>query len=239
MTKVKLTREQLLLQLEEQVRFLRTSAEAYDNGFHAEAKRMAATIRILVHDTRDNNRSLLGQLDLKKIQFYDGGLEIDSRNLIPTTGLTGMKMGPEGIQWVARSLMPPGISTLGFVNFERWWTRPVIMDDEKITISRQQLVLTMADQDGGAHVDPALERTYARLSRQNSIGWTINGPQGSKPFDGVELASVRQVTWELLHSLKERRPFFRSVQSSPRTGRNDLCPCGSGKKFKKCHGASV
>ena len=23
----------------------------------------------------------------------------------------------------------------------------------------------------------------------------------------------------------------------PKTGRNDPCPCGSGKKFKKCHGA--
>ncbi|MGE5728638.1 MAG: SEC-C metal-binding domain-containing protein, partial [Gemmatimonas sp.] len=22
-------------------------------------------------------------------------------------------------------------------------------------------------------------------------------------------------------------------------GRNDPCPCGSGKKFKKCHGATV
>jgi preprotein translocase subunit SecA len=22
-------------------------------------------------------------------------------------------------------------------------------------------------------------------------------------------------------------------------GRNDPCPCGSGKKFKKCHGASL
>jgi preprotein translocase subunit SecA len=22
-------------------------------------------------------------------------------------------------------------------------------------------------------------------------------------------------------------------------GRNDPCPCGSGKKFKKCHGASM
>ena len=22
-------------------------------------------------------------------------------------------------------------------------------------------------------------------------------------------------------------------------GRNDLCPCGSGKKFKKCHGAAL
>ena len=26
-----------------------------------------------------------------------------------------------------------------------------------------------------------------------------------------------------------------SVEATP--GRNDPCPCGSGKKFKKCHGA--
>ena len=25
--------------------------------------------------------------------------------------------------------------------------------------------------------------------------------------------------------------------SVPRVGRNDPCPCGSGKKYKKCHGA--
>ncbi|WP_211159649.1 SEC-C metal-binding domain-containing protein [Aromatoleum buckelii] len=24
-----------------------------------------------------------------------------------------------------------------------------------------------------------------------------------------------------------------------KTGRNDPCPCGSGRKYKKCHGASV
>jgi preprotein translocase subunit SecA len=29
----------------------------------------------------------------------------------------------------------------------------------------------------------------------------------------------------------EPSPEFRGV------GRNDPCPCGSGKKFKKCHGA--
>ena len=23
----------------------------------------------------------------------------------------------------------------------------------------------------------------------------------------------------------------------PKTGRNDQCPCGSGKKYKRCHGA--
>ncbi|HTO52389.1 MAG TPA: SEC-C metal-binding domain-containing protein [Myxococcota bacterium] len=27
------------------------------------------------------------------------------------------------------------------------------------------------------------------------------------------------------------------VRGAPKIGRNDPCPCGSGKKFKKCHGA--
>jgi preprotein translocase subunit SecA len=31
-----------------------------------------------------------------------------------------------------------------------------------------------------------------------------------------------------------RRP---PAQAAPKIGRNDPCPCGSGKKFKKCHGA--
>lgn len=26
------------------------------------------------------------------------------------------------------------------------------------------------------------------------------------------------------------------THSTPNPGRNDLCPCGSGKKYKKCHG---
>jgi preprotein translocase subunit SecA len=32
-------------------------------------------------------------------------------------------------------------------------------------------------------------------------------------------------------------PARRPAQAAPRIGRNDPCPCGSGKKFKKCHGA--
>ena len=28
-------------------------------------------------------------------------------------------------------------------------------------------------------------------------------------------------------------------RTQPKVGRNDPCPCGSGKKYKKCHGAAV
>ncbi len=42
----------------------------------------------------------------------------------------------------------------------------------------------------------------------------------------------------------EGRPEKASAQAraptkaAPKVGRNDPCPCGSGKKYKKCHGVS-
>lgn len=35
-----------------------------------------------------------------------------------------------------------------------------------------------------------------------------------------------------------RKPSETVVRSAPKVGRNDPCPCGSGKKYKKCCGAS-
>jgi preprotein translocase subunit SecA len=35
----------------------------------------------------------------------------------------------------------------------------------------------------------------------------------------------------------EAAPVQQVVRSQEKVGRNDPCPCGSGKKYKKCHGA--
>ena len=32
-----------------------------------------------------------------------------------------------------------------------------------------------------------------------------------------------------------RKPGLTEVRTFPRVNRNQPCPCGSGKKFKKCH----
>jgi uncharacterized protein YecA (UPF0149 family) len=52
-----------------------------------------------------------------------------------------------------------------------------------------------------------------------------------------------QVVIEAFHAaLSGKRPGERQgtiVHDEPRPGRNDPCPCGSGKKFKKCHGAAA
>lgn len=59
--KVPLTPEELQAHLAEQLGFLERSADAFDNGYEDEAKRMATAIRVLVHDT-NQSISLLKQL---------------------------------------------------------------------------------------------------------------------------------------------------------------------------------
>lgn len=39
------------------------------------------------------------------------------------------------------------------------------------------------------------------------------------------------------HHHGEHAPETPYVRETPKVGRNDPCPCGSGRKFKKCHGA--
>ena len=47
-------------------------------------------------------------------------------------------------------------------------------------------------------------------------------------FDVVDLAQI---------GVAERTKVETVVRDQPKVGRNDPCPCGSQKKFKKCHGA--
>ena len=61
--------------LQEQLEFLQASAGAYDQGFEGEAKRLAVSIRVLVHDTSNSN-SLLGQLGQKDIKFLDSAIPV-------------------------------------------------------------------------------------------------------------------------------------------------------------------
>lgn len=49
---------------------------------------------------------------------------------------------------------------------------------------------------------------------------------------------------KLAERVVETRDFFADKRTVPRstgakTGRNEPCPCGSGKKYKKCHGADA
>jgi preprotein translocase subunit SecA len=64
----------------------------------------------------------------------------------------------------------------------------------------------------------------------------------STSVDDLEEAFQRRKRRELeqarMAGAGERQPVQQVVRSSAKVGRNDPCPCGSGKKYKKCCGAN-
>jgi hypothetical protein len=238
--------------LRDTIEALELSSRSFDGGFEGEANRLAAAIRVLVYDT-GSSKSLLGQLGQKSIQFYETFIPRELRTIMTYSGLTAIELTPEGAKYVAVLDMLPSNCPPRWVSFDEWWNRVIFVDRKGSETSRKDLILAIANKDGGAHVDPVLDEKYADLSRRNSLAWRLSSPRGDVPLKGPEKAAVRQITHEILKSLNPTMPVVKpKVTGSlfmgasavveerqpvvPKVGRNDPCPCGSGKKYKHCHG---
>lgn len=44
---------------------------------------------------------------------------------------------------------------------------------------------------------------------------------------------------EIQQQKEQQKPKQQPVRVEQKIGRNDPCPCGSGKKYKNCHGVGV
>jgi len=205
MVKVPQTKEELKKHLEEQIRFLKKSAEDFDKGNKAESKRIAHTIRLLLHDT-SSSKSLLGQLQLKSIHFLDTSYDVEDTSCLSKFGLVMMALS-QG-EFKPRCITPPKPwgEPRELKSFEDWWNKIVIIDSENNHFTRKDLILGLANKDGGSHVDPELDEAYNKLTRQNSIGWKCRINKGlERGIEAIELASVRQIAYEVLESLERNK----------------------------------
>ena len=115
---------------------------------------------------------------------------------------------------------------LGFMfAVEYWpedWAAPRDKDAAKWLDDALQAVVAMTEDDlEPPEVSPLSEEgapstSIARLNAFGEAIWAV--------YDLREL-------WQTLG------PKVETVRKEAAPGRNDLCPCGSGRKYKKCHGA--
>lgn len=194
----------LLENLAESTQFLISSASSFDRGYEAEAKRLAVTLRVLLHDTPQSH-SLLDLLGVKdQIRFTNTAAEIEPDNVLPTLGLVMMLPVDGSPRYVPPlgNLPPPSIRFPA--EFAIWWNNDVTKDKSRNLWSRKSFVLTLANKEGGAHVDPSLNDKYEALVRRNGLAWLTNNPDGSlRPLEGSPAAaSVRQITYEVLDTLQ-------------------------------------
>jgi uncharacterized protein len=114
---------------------------------------------------------------------------------------------------------------LGFMfAVEAWpdeWTAPRDKDAAKwLDASLQSIVALTEDDEGEPEVSPFSDDAPPTMSvdRLNAF------------------ADAMWAVYDLREIWRSIGPRVETVRKEASPGRNDLCHCGSGKKFKKCHG---
>lgn len=207
------SREEYVVKLRDQLRFLNRSAADFDAGDEAESQRIATAIRTLCHDTASSH-SLLGQMHLlTPLRFLDTAPGYDQANLVSTPGLAVIEatLGPG--EATARYVPALGNSSVRSTRpFAGWWTRQIMRAaptiDEARPLTRKLLVLMLANKEGGTHIDPNRALDYQILANENGLGWMLiaGGVTTSTPSGNPIAISVRQVGYELETTLREQLP---------------------------------
>jgi hypothetical protein len=212
--------------LADQLRFLKTSCERYDEGDEREAVRIAVTLRVLFHDTKTST-SLLTHLNAKdKVTLYSV-----SRPPPPGTleyrgmGRTTLVITPkdyEVFRWV-EPVLDDEAHPHTAMSVRDWWEMPVFVSStdgrlrlmgtlaestgKNVVISRNDIILGAANKDGGAHVDELLAPDYEFLAQIGAYrinegeielanGKVVQLPQ----VENIHLLHLRQMGYEVLHS---------------------------------------
>ncbi|WP_139809497.1 hypothetical protein [Prescottella equi] len=250
MAKRPISTRTLLAHLARQVGFLDRSSSAFDQGEVDEALRLATSIRVLVHDTRQSN-SLLGQLKAKTaMRFWDTArYESDIADAInqfeeqlarDSGGGKVLSDIPPGIlipsapmqTWVAPLDQAPGV----WRRFGWWWNTPIMRSTDGHRFTRKDLVLIMANQDGGAHVDSTIDEHYADLEGeyfglQFARGWgglpeveidlDLRGAPFRPAVGYIAAHCVRQIAEELTYAIRSRWPDVAPEGWAPPTPVSD------------------
>ncbi len=105
------------------------------------------------------------------------------------------------------------------------WLRPVMNEEAPAAprpVARRATPITMNKPAAESAIPAfagAARSASSASARQASYGGETQGPRPARTGGDDVIKTVRR--------------------EEPKVGRNDPCPCGSGKKYKKCHGAAA
>ncbi len=122
------------------------------------------------------------------------------------------------LEKMAMSMLPPGVDPRQFKKFMSSPQGALMADFAQFC---QEKGVNMQSADGGKVPDEirALQDEWMQTPRE-----TLEGKTPGELLEGRSLIPQRVETVR---------------RTEPKVGRNDPCPCGSGKKYKKCHGAGI
>ena len=135
--------------------------------------------------------------------------------------LYAMDQLKEGINWRAYGQKDPLLEYKG----EAYRAFVGVIDE----INKQTIKMCFRAQFSGPQIEQQQVRRPQpfRMVHQDSMGM------------GLAPGAREEASDSPVPSGDNRPRKQRPVHAGPKVGRNDPCPCGSGKKYKKCHGANA
>lgn len=67
----------------------------------------------------------------------------------------------------------------------------------------------------------------------------VREAQRAKGIDRSKIKEERNDLLSQAHSNTQQKEVTQPVVAEKKVGRNEPCPCGSGKKYKNCHGKNA
>jgi SEC-C motif-containing protein len=122
------------------------------------------------------------------------------------------------IDWIMDSHHPDTVGEINREEVEQW------------SAGSEWLGLKIRETEAGGEGDD-----------EGMVSFRARYKVGTQQVDHVERAHFERHEGEWkFHSVLEDQPQeLVPVGAKSEVGRNDPCPCGSGKKYKKCHGAAA
>jgi len=122
------------------------------------------------------------------------------------------------LEKMAMSMMPPGVDP---GQFKKFMSSPqgALMADFALFCQEKGVEVSNVNGEKIPDEVRALQDEWMKTPRQTLEGKTPNELLEGRPLIPQKVETVRR--------------------AEPKVGRNDPCPCGSGKKYKKCHGAEI
>jgi preprotein translocase subunit SecA len=109
-----------------------------------------------------------------------------------------------------------------------------LIDIVKTEVTRVLMTVRVQTQEQAAEAAQAIER---RAERVDNVQYTHPNEDGSVSQEtAAALAAQRVVAYGFSDDRPAGMPELPDGVPLQRVGRNDPCPCGSGKRFKECHG---
>jgi hypothetical protein len=122
-------------------------------------------------------------------------------------------------------------------------TQQNLTDADKVVTEALSKVEGLADKPPHERVSPELVQTqpfiYAKLAEL--LAEDVKEAAMTADTAGTIIKPTEVVVEAFDAALSGRRPGERqgTVVAAEKVGRNEPCPCGSGKKYKKCHGEAA